>query len=116
MYYCSIYGALRRRFNFLIFYFFLLNTAPLLTGNYWYYIEVLHCSYIYIFKTYFSCVYNSYILRRLRHSLGEVCCLCIDEIVSFPAEANIKVRLVVSGQAHATLLIDAQAFLSIKKI
>ena len=58
----------------------------------------------------------SYVLRRLRHSLGEVCCLCIDEIVSFPAEANIKVRLVAVGQTHAHMLSDAQAFLSIKKI
>ena len=59
----------------------------------------------------------SYVLRS-RHSIGEVSCLSIDEVVSLPAEANIKVRLHVHQlTSHSqNAIADAQAFLSLKKL
>lgn len=47
-------------------------------------------------------------MRRLRHSVGEVTCLCIEEHVSLPADALLAVRFESAA--------PAQAFLSIKKL
>ena len=49
-----------------------------------------------------------YVIRRLRHSIGEVTCLTIDEYVSLPADAVLAMRF----HSAAT----AQAFFSIKKM
>lgn len=49
-----------------------------------------------------------FVLRRGRHSVGDVTCVDIDEYVSLPAEG------VLSARYHASTA--AQAFLSIKKL
>lgn len=49
-----------------------------------------------------------YVIRRLRHSVGEVTCLAIDEYVSLPSDAVLSMRF----HSAAT----AQAFFSIKKM
>ena len=49
-----------------------------------------------------------YVMRRLRHSVGEVTCLSIEEHVSLPADALLAVRFESAA--------PAQAFLSIKKL
>jgi hypothetical protein len=51
---------------------------------------------------------GAYVLRKLRHSAGEVTCVSIDEHVSLPAEAEISVRF------HSAA--PAQAFMSIRKL
>lgn len=49
-----------------------------------------------------------YIIRRMRHSVGEVTCLSIEEHVSLPADAQLTMRF------HSSA--PAQAFFSIKKL
>jgi len=49
-----------------------------------------------------------YVIRRMRHSVGEVTCLSIDEYVSLPADSQLTMRF----HSAAT----AQAFFAIKKL
>lgn len=51
---------------------------------------------------------EKYIIRRMRHSVGEVTCLAIEEHVSLPADAQLTMRFHSSS--------PAQAFFSIKKL
>ena len=53
-------------------------------------------------------IHCRYILKRNRHSSGEVTCMSIDEHVSLPANAKLAVRF--NAQA------SAQGFFSIKKL
>jgi hypothetical protein len=52
-----------------------------------------------------------YVIRRMRHSVGEVTCLSIDEHVSLPADAQLTMRFHSSASASS-----AQAFFAIKKL
>ena len=51
---------------------------------------------------------EKYTLRRMRHSIGEVTCLCVDEHISLPTDAILSIRF------HSSA--SAQAFFSIKKL
>lgn len=52
---------------------------------------------------------EKYILRRLKHSLGDVTCVTIDEHVSLPTDSALSIRF------HSQVA-SAQAFLSIRKL
>jgi hypothetical protein len=49
-----------------------------------------------------------YVLKRSRHSVGEVTCISIDEYVSLPVDALLAVRY------HSTT--PSQGFLALKKV
>ena len=51
---------------------------------------------------------NQYLLRRSRHSAGDVSCICIDEYLALPAQATIAARF--------TSTVRAQGFLSLRKL
>lgn len=51
---------------------------------------------------------QSYVVRRLRHSVGDVTCISVEEYVSLPQDGAIAVRF------HSQTA--AQAFLAIAKI
>ena len=48
------------------------------------------------------------VVRRYRHSVGEVTCLALDDFVSLPADSSLSVRF------HSQIV--AQGFLSVRKI
>ncbi len=47
-------------------------------------------------------------LKRQRHSMGEISCLSIDEFISIPANGNISVK--------CQTRVPFQAFISLRKI
>lgn len=69
--------------------------------------ELFFCSLYHIIShaSFHAC---RYVLRRNRHSIGEVTAICIDEYVSLPADAVISARFHCSAAA--------QAFFSLKKL
>lgn len=48
------------------------------------------------------------IMKRLKHSLGEVSCINFEQIFSLPSDARLAIRITPSS--------SAQAFLTIKKL
>jgi len=51
---------------------------------------------------------DRYVLKRNRHSVGEVTCISVDEYVSLPVDALLAVRY------HSTT--PSQGFLALKKV
>lgn len=51
---------------------------------------------------------HKYVLRRMKHTIGEVTCVCIDECLSLPRDGALSVRY------HSTT--TAQGFMSLRKL